>query len=45
MGQTERKTSIIMDGGEILIEWDEADNHIYMTGPAEIAFEGEISLP
>lgn len=35
---------VIMDGGTLIIEW-RADNHIYMTGPAEFAFEGEISLP
>ncbi|WP_294751568.1 diaminopimelate epimerase [uncultured Ruminococcus sp.] len=28
-------------GGELVIEWKEADGHIYMTGPAEYTFEGE----
>ncbi|MBR4897422.1 MAG: diaminopimelate epimerase [Prevotella sp.] len=37
-----RKSRIIMDGGELEIEWNEADNHVYMTGPAEFVFEGEI---
>jgi diaminopimelate epimerase len=32
-----------MDGGDLDIEWGE-DNHVYMTGPAEFAFEGDISL-
>lgn len=44
-GKTERSTTIIMDGGELGIEWNEADNRIYMTGPAETAFEGEILIP
>ena len=41
-GQTGRKSHIIMDGGTLEIEWSEVDNHVYMTGPAEFVFEGEI---
>lgn len=44
MGVTPRKSQIIMDGGELSIEWSSQDNHIYMTGPAAFAFEGEITL-
>jgi diaminopimelate epimerase len=33
-----------MDGGTLHIKWDETDNHIYMTGPAAFAFEGDIDL-
>lgn len=44
-GRTDRKAEIVMDGGTLEIEWRETDNHIYMTGPAAIAFEGEIELP
>ena len=39
-----RHSKIIMDGGELDIEW-QADNHVYMTGPAAFVFEGEIALP
>lgn len=39
-----RKSKIVMDGGTLDIEWSEKDNHIYMTGPAEFVFEGEINL-
>lgn len=39
-----RETDVIMDGGKLHIEWSEKDNHIYMTGPAETVFEGEIVL-
>jgi diaminopimelate epimerase len=42
---TDRKVKIIMDGGTLEIEWNEKDNHVYMTGPAQFAFEGEIPLP
>ncbi len=41
---TTRESDIIMDGGRLHIRWDEADNHVYMTGPASFAFEGEIEL-
>ncbi len=43
-GRAGRKSRIIMDGGELEIEWNEADNHVYMTGPAEFVFEGEITI-
>ena len=29
-------------GGELFIEWRESDGHVYMTGPAEFVFDGEI---
>ena len=41
-GKAGRKSRIIMDGGTLEIEWSEADNHVYMTGPAEFVFEGTI---
>ncbi|MBO7069458.1 MAG: diaminopimelate epimerase [Bacteroidaceae bacterium] len=44
-GRSGRKNRIVMDGGTLDIEWREADNHVYLSGPAEIAFEGEIELP
>ena len=43
-GRAGRNARIIMDGGTLEIEWREADNHVYMTGPAEFVFEGEIDL-
>ena len=44
MGRAGRKSTIIMDGGSLDIEWRESDNHVYMTGPAEFVFEGEIII-
>ena len=38
------RSTIAMDGGDLHIEWRQGDNHIYMTGPAATAFEGEIEL-
>ena len=43
-GQAERTSQIMMDGGTLSIEWRESDNHVYMTGPAEFVFDGEIEL-
>ena len=42
MGKAGRKSDIVMDGGTLSIEWRESDNHVYMTGPAEFVFDGEI---
>ena len=44
-GRAGRKSRIIMDGGVLEIEWRETDGHVYMTGPAEFVFEGEIVPP
>ena len=43
-GRAGRKSQIVMDGGILNIEWRESDNHVYMTGPAEFVFDGEIIL-
>ena len=40
-GRSERAADIILDGGTLHIEWA-ADNHLYMTGPAECAFAGTV---
>lgn len=42
-GRTNRQSHIVMDGGTLDIEWREADNHVYMTGPATFVFDGEIN--
>ena len=41
-GRASRTNRIIMDGGTLEVEWREQDNHVYLTGPAEFVFEGEI---
>ena len=35
-GKTERKARMILDGGELIINWDEATGHVIMTGPVEL---------
>ena len=37
---TSRKVNVELLGGTLKIEWNEEDNHIYMTGPAVTVFEG-----
>lgn len=44
-GRAGRESLIVMDGGTLSIEWRESDNHVYMTGPAEFVFDGEIEIP
>ncbi|MBP1991444.1 diaminopimelate epimerase [Paenibacillus eucommiae] len=39
-GLTDRKATVSLKGGDLHIEWSEADNHVYMTGPAEEVFKG-----
>lgn len=40
--KTGNKVLVKVLGGEILVEWDRENNEIYMTGPGEFVFEGEI---
>lgn len=44
-GRAGRTSTIVMDGGQLTIVWNENDNHIYMTGPATTVFTGTIELP
>ncbi len=39
-GYTNRTVNIQLLGGDLLIEWNEKDNCVYMTGPAVTVFEG-----
>lgn len=41
-GLTDRKVNIELLGGTLNIEWNENDNHVYMTGPAVTVFDGEL---
>lgn len=41
-GLTDSQIAVKLLGGELLIEWDREQNVIFMTGPAETVFEGEI---
>jgi diaminopimelate epimerase len=41
-GYTDRTATVSLKGGELLIEWNESDNHVYMTGPAAEVFRGTL---
>lgn len=43
-GVSDRAATIKLLGGDLHIEWSEADNHVYMTGPAVKVFDGEIDI-
>jgi diaminopimelate epimerase len=40
-GRTERRITSKLLGGDLQLEWDEATNHVFMTGPAAEVFSGE----
>jgi diaminopimelate epimerase len=40
-GRTERKILAHLLGGDLELEWNETDNHVYMTGPATEVFSGQ----
>ena len=41
-GYTGKEVTVELIGGELKIEWNDLDNHIYMIGPAVTVFEGTI---
>ncbi len=41
-GYTKRAITVHLLGGDLKIEWNKNDNHVYMTGPATTVFEGKI---
>src|SRR5882724_11524462 len=38
--RAERKVTVTLPGGDLMIEWRERDDHVLMTGPVEYEFEG-----
>lgn len=43
--KTENEVTVHLLGGDLKIRWDREDNQVYMTGPATVVFDGEITLP
>ncbi|MRN52489.1 diaminopimelate epimerase [Paenibacillus monticola] len=43
-GLTDRSAWISLKGGDLFIEWNEEDNHVYMTGPAQAVYTGNVIL-
>jgi diaminopimelate epimerase len=40
LGRTERRVTVTLPGGDLIIEWRESDGHVLMTGPVAFEFEG-----
>jgi diaminopimelate epimerase len=40
-GRTQRRMVAHLPGGDLQLYWSEADNHVYLTGPAVEVFSGE----
>jgi diaminopimelate epimerase len=38
--RTERKVTVTLPGGDLLVEWRLSDDHVLMTGPVELEFKG-----
>ena len=43
--KTENEVTVHLLGGDLKIRWDRETNQVYMTGPATVVFDGEITLP
>lgn len=43
-GLTGRRATIVADGGELDIDWDEASGHVFMTGPVEVERTGTLAI-
>ncbi|MDO8527833.1 MAG: diaminopimelate epimerase [Deltaproteobacteria bacterium] len=43
-GFTDRKAKISLPGGKLEVEWNRDTNHVWLSGPAEKVYEGDIRL-
>lgn len=43
-GFVDGEADLVLLGGTLHIKWDKDDNNVYMTGPAEFVFDGEITI-
>ena len=43
-GLADRRATIVLDGGELVDEWDVETGHVFMTGAATHVFDGEYSI-
>jgi diaminopimelate epimerase len=40
-GFSERKATLLLNGGPLTVEWDQETNHVFQEGPAEFVFDGD----
>jgi diaminopimelate epimerase len=38
--RTDRKVTVTLPGGDLIVEWRASDDHVLMTGPVELEFKG-----
>ncbi|MBT9176458.1 MAG: Diaminopimelate epimerase [Firmicutes bacterium] len=43
-GRSDRRLTVALPGGELFMEWAEESGHVFMTGPAVVAFTGQWSV-
>ena len=43
-GLTRRRATVVVDGGELMIDWDETSGHVFMTGPVEVERTGTLAV-
>ena len=41
---TDTRVTVKLLGGDLQIEWDQKKNHVFMTGPAKVVFDGVIDI-
>jgi diaminopimelate epimerase len=41
-GLVDRHAIVKLDGGDLIVEWRESDDHVLMTGPIELEFEADM---
>jgi diaminopimelate epimerase len=44
-GFADREAFVRLKGGDVFLQWDETDNHIWLTGPAGYVFTGTFDFP
>jgi diaminopimelate epimerase len=42
-GLTDRQVRVIMDGGELVVDWRESDDRVLLTGPVQLERTGELA--
>jgi diaminopimelate epimerase len=43
-GFTERETVVTQRGGKVDVNWDKKTGHVFLTGPVEDVFKGEMII-
>jgi diaminopimelate epimerase len=43
LGLSDRRARLDLPGGSLVIDWDAANGHVFMTGPAEAVFQGVLA--